>query len=280
MKKNLNCLLAILILFVLNGCSKEPSNNNTVDANKQEIGNTKKDKFELSSKQTNVLRWLMQDEIEIFIKGGDVNYPKLLEELTGVYVVTSAKELQKEYERNEVAADVKFRKKLLIVNGVVKSIDRSVGENYFISLKGGSNPFMQPKAAMADGYIDYMAQLEKGNSINLICLGNGMLIGSAMLANCQPSKQYSLGLANDYINKFSSEQVLSSKNSYSTKILLGSIAIASLLPDNSSCNSVEVDSKKCGDEFKIVTKDKNEFIKALKIALISLNVPTESYNSD
>ena len=46
---------------------------------------------------------------------------------------------QTEYEKIEVAADLKFLKKTILIEGVVGSIDRGIGESYYIKFQGNQN---------------------------------------------------------------------------------------------------------------------------------------------
>lgn len=120
-----------------------------------------------------------------FAKGDDTVFEET--DAAKAYVVVSADELQKEYERNEVAGDKKYLGKRLALRGTVAEIKRSIGQTYFVHLKGGSNQFMRPLAKMADGYVDFLADLQKGQSIQLLCEGGGMLMGSAVAAECVPA---------------------------------------------------------------------------------------------
>src|SRR5690606_6032534 len=70
--------------------------------------------FALNEKEQTILRELMLEDIENFADGGDSVFGVSRDESTPV--VVSADALQREYERNEVAADQKFRHKMIILN--------------------------------------------------------------------------------------------------------------------------------------------------------------------
>lgn len=125
------------------------------------------------------MRHVLADELEVSAEGGETTFKY-------DFLLVSAEKLQKAYERNEVAGDLAYQGKQLAVNGVVRSIDRSIGKNYFVSFRGGSNPYITARAMMADGFETYLAALEKGQKITLSCTGNGMLLGSATLSKCKP----------------------------------------------------------------------------------------------
>lgn len=102
-------------------------------------------------------------------------------------IQATADRLQADYERNEVAGDLKYRGKNLLLRGVVRSIDRSIGENYVLALSAASSQFLGVHAMMADGFTPYLASLEKGQQVILFCEGGGMMMGSAMVTSCRPS---------------------------------------------------------------------------------------------
>lgn len=156
--------------------------------------------YKFSDLEKNVFRSLLIEDITTYAQGGDafsassntIQLPRPV----------SAESLQIVYEGNEVLGDKMFRQKLLSVFGVVASIDRSVGENYSVSLQGGTNVFAKPRASMADGFTDYLAALKKGQKITLICTGEGMLLGSAILKECQPLDTWAEQVVTDYRQSF------------------------------------------------------------------------------
>ena len=206
--------LAIVVSGFIAGCDSKPQ------------------PYKLNDREKKVLVALLYDDLSVALQDGDVQDPELKGKLFGEVVQVSTQTLQTAYERNEVAADLAYKDKTLFVEGVVKSIDRSIGESYFIGLVGGSNPFMSPKASMADGFIQYLASLTKGTKIKLACKGGGMLIGSAMLKNCEPFDQY----ISKKIEAYANDSRISAASPEKTKeILLVSMLIATLLPENSKC---------------------------------------------
>ena len=244
------------MLLALIGCSKHD--------------NAAVTKYELSANEKSVLKALVYNEMEVYVQGGETTFAEWTANLLGNYTAVSSNELQREYERNEVAADMKFRKKLLLVNGSVASIDRSVGENYFILLKGGSNPFMQPKAAMADGYTDFLAGLNKGDEVEMMCTGNGMLIGSAMLSDCQPSLDYVAKLANNYVENINIDDAISKNDVNTTLFFIAGIALSSTLPVSSACFSETLGGDKCMVEVEAI--DKKEMSVAVENAQAKLGL--------
>jgi hypothetical protein len=187
--------------------------------------------FELHEKERLIIRQMLAQDFDVFVKGGETIFGR--SESAKEYVAVSADDFQKDYERNEVAGDKKYRGKRLALRGKVADIKRSIGENYFLTLRGGSNQFMRPTAKMADGYVDYLAGLEKGQDIELICNGDGMLMGSAVAIQCIP--------AEIWIDQMTSAKVLELPKLIGsdeiTPMLMMAVLAADLLKDTSPCFS-------------------------------------------
>lgn len=250
MNKN-KVLLSMLAVFALSACDSKPSDPSTpkVDAPKA---------YQPSAQEKNSMKVLLLNQIVNAAVQGDVSEENLLTQIIGDFVIANSNEVQKEYERNEVAGDQKFRNKTILVSSTVKSIDRSVGESYYIGMSGGSNPYMNPRAHMADGYTDFLGRLNKGQEIFLACKGNGMLMGSAMFNKCEPLKSFSKKKVDAYVEKLDIGKIVQTDPQHSSVLVYGvAIAIASQLPAESACFEPEYYSNACVNQFDAVTKKLN-----------------------
>ncbi|MBM4311805.1 MAG: hypothetical protein FJ119_12780 [Deltaproteobacteria bacterium] len=54
---------------------------------------------------------------------------------------------------------------------------------------------------MADGYRDYLAALNKGDDVSLVCEGAGMLMGSATVKDCVPLDNWIDNFVSVFIQK-------------------------------------------------------------------------------
>ncbi|HIH2654753.1 TPA: OB-fold protein [Burkholderia cenocepacia] len=90
------------------------------------------------------------------------------------------------YDKNEVAADQKYKGKALSVSGTIQSIDKDAFDNIVVKLRT-SNEFMPVNAYLSKGHEALAAALEKGNKVTWTCEGGGRLIGSPMLRDCTPA---------------------------------------------------------------------------------------------
>lgn len=267
--------LAFIASMALVGCDSGKESKATTPPEKKS--------YALTDREKTVFRTLVVNELDSTAQGEKASVPDLTKKFIGDYVVTTSAKLQKEYERNEVAGDQQFRKKILLINGTVKSIDRGIGENYFIGLRGGSNPFLEPKASMADGYTDFLAGLQKGNEVWLVCRGNGMLVGSAMLSDCEPLLNYASKKADNFISNLNIGDAIAKKDQPTLILAASSVALAASLPDSSTCFSATPHGEKCLAEMHVVANNKNKekneaFQKALQSALEKMGVDKNALN--
>ncbi|MDB5102893.1 MAG: hypothetical protein JWP91_582 [Fibrobacteres bacterium] len=229
----------LLCVWILVGCkSEEKASSNFQEKPHPETTQ----EYTPSEKEVAVLKFLLADDFTGYAKGGDA----MLQEDTTLEkpVRVTAGTLQTDYEGNEVLGDRKYRHKQLAVTGVVSSIDRGIGDSYFISLKGGSNMFTCPHASMADGYTDYLAALKKGQKTYLVCQGDGMLLGSAVLRDCKPAENW----AEEWANKFvlTINKRLEEGNRTAVYLAMISVALASRSQNIESClNMKEQEKNKC-----------------------------------
>jgi len=202
--------------------------------------------YQFSDKEKFVIKFLLKDDLIKHIGGGE---PSLSYNLP---VIVTADKMQRDYEKNEVAGDIAYRKKVIIVTGKVTSIDRSIGENYFIKLKGGSNQFINPSAKMEDGYLNYLAALNKGDEVSLVCMGNGMLMSSARLKDCMPLDDFANSVANEYIKDISSK--IENKNDNAVFLATCAVFMVSSLPKSGSLFSDDTDKDQLRTELLKVFK--------------------------
>ena len=152
-------------------------------------------------------------------------------------IVATADQIQNDYDGNEMAGDRKYQGKTLFFSGVVESINRGAGKNYYISLVGGNNKSIHPQAHMAEGYEEYLASLEKGEMVDLVCQGSGILKGVAIVDQCFPRYDWIYNWMQKQENNLSKlmhdipEISETLKKSFAIQI----VAVALTLPELSSC---------------------------------------------
>lgn len=98
-------------------------------------------------------------------------------------VATTAQELWKAYEANEVATDQQVKGHPLRVTGVVQGIDKDFLDTVVVSLES-PNPFMPTRARMEKSEATSAAGLRKGDSVIVLCESCRRVVGSPVLSDC------------------------------------------------------------------------------------------------
>ncbi len=246
-------LLFMALTLAVAACKKnDPPNTNQEHKNENAM-QTKANPVPTET-ELEIAKIFLADEIRTYLLNGKSIIKEQGIKINDLPTKLTANQIQLDYEKNEVSADLKYKEKPLYITGTISGINRSIGDNYFIGLKGGSNPYMTPKAKMADGYIDYLSKLNKGEKIELFCEGDGMLIGSAMLKECTPFNEYAIR---------KSEEIIQSNNPSRIKDeILGITYIITGYSKNPTACLSAIQSKKCSNEFE---KSIKNLIATLKV---------------
>lgn len=106
-------------------------------------------------------------------------------------IVTTAPRLQAAYEANEVAADKKFANGPdIFLTATVVSIDKTIGDKAVLNLQGGKNPYISPRAFVLPGNEEWLAKLQKGNAVALVCDRVRRILANIALYECLPKSVY------------------------------------------------------------------------------------------
>jgi hypothetical protein len=97
-------------------------------------------------------------------------------------ITVSARQLYADYEANGVAADAKYKGKVLQVTGVVNTIDRDIMDKIYVTLKGDQY-FGDIQCFFAESHIGTASQLSKGQTITVKGKCDGKLM-NVMLKGC------------------------------------------------------------------------------------------------
>jgi len=99
------------------------------------------------------------------------------------YVSARAKELFDEYHANEVAADLKYKGRDVLIVGTVQSIDKNVLNNVVVRLST-RNKFQPVSVTLKRSNRNAAAAFKKGDILTFDCKGDGMLTGSPSMKEC------------------------------------------------------------------------------------------------
>lgn len=94
----------------------------------------------------------------------------------------TADELYAAYDSNEVAADQRFKGRLVQVSGVVESVDSGISDEPIVSLAAGDYGIGSVYAYGLESNV--AATLSKGQGVSLSCTANGELLGTPALRDC------------------------------------------------------------------------------------------------
>ena len=99
----------------------------------------------------------------------------------------SAAQLWAEYDANEVAADQKYKGKVIEVSGQVDNIGKDITDAIYVTLSTGEY-LANVQCFFSDKHADAAAQLRKGQAITVRGRCDGMLM-NVFVKGCVISKQ-------------------------------------------------------------------------------------------
>lgn len=96
---------------------------------------------------------------------------------------TTAAQLHRDYEANEVAADAKIDGRPVLVRGAVQSIDKDFLDAPVLSL-ATSNQFMPVRLSLRKEQASVAGQLKRGQQVAVYCVSTRRIIGTVMGSDC------------------------------------------------------------------------------------------------
>lgn len=97
-------------------------------------------------------------------------------------VSVTAAQLYKDYEANEVAADAKYKGKVIAVSGVVGNIGKDLLDKMYVSLKTG-HVIGSVQCFFAKSHQSELANMKKNTEVTLKCMGGGKM-GNVLMRGC------------------------------------------------------------------------------------------------
>ncbi len=98
--------------------------------------------------------------------------------------VVMADELFNAYKANEVAADQRFKGKVISVTGNVQSIGKDILDNPYLTIGAGTmSEFESVQASFPKESGSALAAISKGQKVTVICKANGKLM-NVLLGEC------------------------------------------------------------------------------------------------
>jgi len=144
-------------------------------------GNPSEAAFVPAPQGTAVAKLLLLDDFRGYLENH-----KVVGEWSGIFPLgarLTASQLFAAYHENEIAADNQFKGKSLAVTGSLDSINKDIFNNGYLVLHDG-NEFEGVHATLTDDSMKSAGRLSPGQEITLICTGQGMIVGSPVLKEC------------------------------------------------------------------------------------------------
>jgi len=95
-------------------------------------------------------------------------------------ISVEAEELVQAYTANEVAADQRYKGKLLEVSGTVDIIGKDILNTPYITFRPDKTSFTGVQAMFSKGDEDQLAALKKGDQVRVKCRGRGKMMNVLM----------------------------------------------------------------------------------------------------
>jgi RNA polymerase subunit RPABC4/transcription elongation factor Spt4 len=96
-------------------------------------------------------------------------------------VSVTADQLARDYEANEVAADERYKQKIVEVSGEVYSIGKDITDTIYVTLQTGNEyAFVKPQLYFSDEYKGETAALHKGDPLTAKCRCDGKFMNVLM----------------------------------------------------------------------------------------------------
>jgi len=99
-------------------------------------------------------------------------------------IKVSATELSQAYDNNKVAADAKYKDKILEISGIIDSIGKDILDDPYVTLKGREYSLFGIQCMFSRASEGELAQLSKGQSITLKGKVSNELIGNVLVRGC------------------------------------------------------------------------------------------------
>ena len=248
----ISLVLGIILGIILINSKKDgdPSTASKLAGNSvNKVENQTKNLF--NDLELNIFKILVEDEINSVVNNNDnmivsAGILKLPNSIT-------IDKLQREYVKNEVKADEQYKNKILLVSGRIDSIQKDAFNNMNLKLVGGDNMFLYPTAQVEDKYTSWVASLNKGNNIKLVCKNKGFIIGMVQLGDCSPFDGW---IKEQDISSKILREYKENENGQVGKMVDFIKVVSSKLDTNKSfCSSQNLDTDKCIKEINSIAKE-------------------------
>ncbi|EMJ4788482.1 hypothetical protein R8O69_003296 [Klebsiella oxytoca] len=184
----------------------------------------------------NVINAMSEEDIKGFLSNMDSGIGRSVTKV-------NASKLISVYKNNEMAGDKQFKGKPIRINTVASAIKTDFSGDAYIVANGRNN--YESVMLKIDKDDERNLKINKGNKIDFVCYGGGMVINTPVLNSCMYPKDFAV-MVYDNIKK--DIQRISNKNYKPLSIMEGQIAYVAILLENKTQESCVTAGVKCASE--------------------------------
>ncbi len=202
--------------------------------------------YTMTAHELAVLDAILTDDMEMF-KRGNIDNTSIR---WGDLPIVQVSEVAKVYEENQVAGDLKYFDKQLLVLGKVSSINSGIGNEPYVGMMGGSDMFLTPQIHFKNGKqdIEKIANLKKGQAVSFVCYGGGSIAGSVMFKQCEFGDDYLAGKKNSILTDIKTYLTGGAASQEDKFLSITGIASAKIVPESAICSTPKEIMKCLRDE--------------------------------
>ena len=170
----------------------------------------------------------------------------------GIQQTADAEILSRDYDANEVAADQKYKGGRILVTGRVSGISKDFLGDPYVSLKG-HQLFADVQGHFDKGAETALANLEKGQTVSLVCKVSEMVTTEVMLSDCRTLDGYIASVRPDLDGHI--REALEGRRQVShfeAETIAFLYVVSKQLPRNSTC--FETADQACETQFEALAK--------------------------
>lgn len=157
------------------------------------------------------LKEIIEEDYSVFEEGGNSF-------IGDIYVRAKGSEIAKEYSKNELRADKKFKGKAVLIIGKVAAIRSAFGKP-FVKISSNMNYGVNnPRLIFYEDEMDFLEKLDKGDIGWFVCTGTGETGGVASFKNCNSSKTEKKAIVEASLSAFKKSVESPSKYLYGKNI--------------------------------------------------------------
>lgn len=206
-----------------------------------------------------MLRRLVEDDVEGWRLSGDValRYPEWPP-------VVRAEKLVDAYAENEVAADISYKGKRILLSMTVDAIRKDAADKPFLSLTSGSGTKLRSlQARFPESSLAELALLKKKQQVTVACIVRGLALGQPVLNDCAlfDATEVTDAFMKTFGGALRGERELEAQVAM---VVVYGIALARLWKADSDCLTKSLKSPVCDAEIGRLMKKSGVFETAMK----------------